>query len=194
MYSFKAGDTLSLTRILLIINILIYVGTSIASNSYIRTSSEVLVYLGQANYLVLRGYFWQLFTSIFVHVNLIHLVGNMIFLMIFGMGAEVLYGPRQYLIIYFVSGLFGSLLSLFTGFHSVSAGASGAIFGLFGAVTIYSERLSVRSILVALVYSLYFLLLNVGANVNVYAHAGGLLIGLVLGYRYTKEISKETHI
>lgn len=192
MYRFGAGA--SITRILLITNILIYVGTSIASNSYIQTSHEVLILVGQANYLVLQGYVWQMFTSIFVHVNLIHLLGNMLFLMIFGMGAEVLFGRRQYLIIYFSSGLFGSLLSLFTGLNTVSAGASGAIFGIFGAVTIYSERLDAQSILMALVYSLYFLMLNIGVNVNVYAHAGGLLVGLILGYRYTHELSEENHI
>ncbi|MEE9585984.1 MAG: rhomboid family intramembrane serine protease [Nitrososphaerales archaeon] len=169
-------------------------GTSIASNSYIQTSHEVLILVGQANYLVLQGYVWQMFTSIFVHVNLIHLLGNMLFLMIFGMGAEALFGRRQYLIIYFSSGLFGSLLSLFMGLNTVSAGASGAIFGIFGAVTIYSERLDVQSILMALVYSLYFLMLNIGVNVNVYAHAGGLLVGLILGYRYTHELSEENHI
>ncbi len=192
MYRFGAGA--SITRILLITNILIYVGTSIASNSYIQTSHEVLILVGQVNYLVLQGYVWQMFTSIFVHVNLIHLLGNMLFLMIFGIGAEVLFGRRQYLIIYLSSGLFGSLLSLFTGLNTVSAGASGAIFGIFGAVTIYSERLDAQSILMALVYTLYFLMLNIGVNVNVYAHAGGLLVGLILGYRYTQKQSEENYI
>ncbi len=190
---FNFGADVSFTRILIIINILTYIGTSLASSSYVQTSHEVLILVGQANYLVLQGYFWQILTSIFVHANLIHLFGNMLFLMIFGMGAEVLYGHRQYLIIYFSSGLFGSILSLFTGLNSVSAGSSGAIFGLFGAATIYSDTLSTHSILMALVYSIYFLILNIGANVNVYAHAGGLLIGLLLGYKYTKRFSIENH-
>ncbi len=192
MYSFGLGA--SLTKILIFINVLIYIGTSIVSGSYIQTSRAVLIYVGQVNYLVLNGYVWQMFTSMFVHVNLMHLLGNMLFLMIFGMGAEVLYGRRQYLAIYVASGLLGSLLSLLTGLNSVSAGASGAIFGLFGAVTIYSERLSIQSILIAMVYSLYFLMLNIGVNVNVYAHAGGLLGGLILGYRYSKNLSEENHI
>ena len=70
------------TRILLVTNIFIYIITSIASNSYIQTSQEVLLILGQVNYLVLQGQLWQLFTSIFVHANLVHLFGNLIFLMI----------------------------------------------------------------------------------------------------------------
>jgi|TARA_B100000315_G_C14564515_1_gene582232 rhomboid protease GluP len=192
MYHLKVEA--SPTRILLVTNIFIYIITSIASSSYIQTSQEVMLILGQANYLVLQGHLWQLFTSIFVHANLIHLFGNMIFLMIFGLGAETLYGWRNYYTIYFASGLFGSILSLLLGMNTISVGASGAIFGLFGAVTIYSGKMNLQSILVALIYAVYFFILNIGVNVNVFAHAGGLLVGLVLGYRYSQKLSDENHI
>lgn len=172
-------------------NVLVYIGTSIASGNFVETSEYVLRIVGQANYFVLQGAVWQLFTSNFVHVNLAHLFGNMIFLWIFGMGAEMLFNSKQYLTIYLASGLFGSVLSLFIGIDSVSAGSSGAIFGLFGAVTIYSEGLDTRSIILAIFYSLYFLALNIGVNVNVYAHAGGLIIGLLLGYHYSRRTPKE---
>lgn len=186
-----SGEPASLTKILIFINTLVYIGTSVASNNIFETSQEVMLTVGQSNYLVLHGFVWQLFTSIFVHVNLAHLFGNMIFLFIFGVGAELLFSRSQYLIIYFASGLFGSVLSIFTGIDSISAGASGAIFGLFGAVTIYSEGIDARAIIMALFYSLYFLALNIGVNVNVYAHAGGLLIGLLLGYYYARRTPKE---
>jgi len=179
------------TRILLVANISIYIVTSIASGNYIQTSREVMLILGQANYLVLQGHLWQLFTSIFVHANLVHLFGNLIFLMIFGLGAETLYGWRKYYIIYFASGLFGSLLSLLLGLNTISVGASGAIFGLFGAVTIYSGKMSIQTILVALMYAIYFFILNIGVNVNVFSHAGGLFVGLILGYRYSQKLSEE---
>ena len=181
------------TRILLVTNILIYVITSIASNSYIQTSREVMLILGQANYLVLQGHLWQLFTSIFVHANLVHLFGNLIFLMIFGLGAETLYGWRNYYIIYFASGLFGSSLSLLLGLNTISVGASGAIFGLFGAVTIYSGKMNMQTVLIALMYAVYFFILNIGVNINVFAHAGGLIVGLILGYRYSQKLSDENH-
>ena len=181
------------TRILLITNIFIYIVTSIVSSSYTQTSQEVMIILGQANYLVMQGHLWQLFTSIFVHANLVHLLGNMMFLMIFGLGAETLYGWRKYYIIYFASGIFGSLLSLLLGLNTISVGASGAIFGLFGAVTIYSRKMNLQSILVALMYAVYFFILNIGVNVNVFAHAGGLLVGLILGYRYSQKLSEEIH-
>jgi rhomboid protease GluP len=185
------GDPVSPTRVLILTNILAYVCTSIVSGGYTQTSREVLISVGQSNQLVLNGYLWQLFTSIFVHVNLVHLMGNMIFLMIFGIGAEALFSRRRYLIVYITSGLFGSVLSLLTGANSISAGASGAIFGLFGAVTIYSENVNSQSILLALFFSLYFLVLNIGVNVNVYAHAGGLVVGLILGYHYSGLSSEE---
>ena len=181
------------TRILLVANVFIYVITSIASNSYTQTSQEVLLILGQVNYLVLQGQLWQLFTSIFVHANLVHLFGNLIFLMIFGLGVETLYGWRKYYIIYFASGIFGSLLSLLLGLNTISVGASGAIFGLFGAVTIYSRKMNVQTVLVALMYTVYFFILNIGVNVNVFAHAGGLIVGLILGYRYSQKLSDENH-
>ena len=182
------------TRILLITNIFIYIVTSIVSSSYTQTSQEVMIILGQANYLVMQGHLWQLFTSIFVHANLVHLLGNMMFLMIFGLGAETLYGWRKYYIIYFASGIFGSLLSLLLGLNTISVGASGAIFGLFGAVTIYSGKMNPQSILVALMYAIYFFILNIGVNVNIFAHAGGLLVGLILGYRYSQKLAEENHI
>jgi len=177
------------TRILTAANILVYAGTSIMGGSVVYTDPKILILLGQANYLVAEGWIWQLFTSMFVHVNLVHLLGNMAFLAIFGLAAEAMYTVKQYHAIYFSSGLLGSMLSLFTGPNAVSAGASGSIFGLFGAVTIYSGSFSRQSILVALIYSIYFLILNLGVNVNVYAHAGGLMAGLTLGYRYSRHQS-----
>jgi rhomboid protease GluP len=187
MYRFEIRA--SITNIIILSNLLVYLLTSIAGNNYLETSLDVLKKVGQYNFQVYQGDVWQLITSIFVHVTPLHLMGNMLFLMIFGIGAEVLFTNRQYLTIYFASGIFGSILSLFMGIDSVSAGASGAIFGLFGAVTIYSERLNVETILIALVYSMYFLMLNMGVNVNVYSHAGGLFIGLILGYKYSQRQS-----
>lgn len=189
MYHFELKN--SPTRILIIANILTYIITSLMSNSYIQTNRDVMIVFGQANFMVLQGHVWQLFTSIFIHTNLIHLFGNMVFLLIFGLGAEVIYGRKNYYIIYFTSGLFGSILSLFMGINSISVGASGAIFGIFGAVTIYSGKLNLHSVLVALIYSTYFLMINIGENVNILAHLGGLLTGLILGYKFTHKLNEQ---
>ncbi len=192
MYRFELKY--SPTKILIIANILIYLVTSILSNSYIQTNRDVMIIFGQANFMVLQGHVWQLITSIFIHANLIHLFGNMIFLMIFGLGAEIIYGYRKFFIIYFISGLLGSILSLFLGINTISVGASGAIFGIFGSVIINSGKLNFKSVLVALIFSTYFLIINIGENVNVLAHLGGLLVGLLLGYKFTQKINEENEI
>jgi rhomboid protease GluP len=129
----------------------------------------------------------------FVHVNIIHLVGNMFFLLIFGLRAEELFDTKEYLLIYLLSGLSGNLLSLFIP-EMVSAGASGAIFGIFGAVTIYVRRAIGQSILGALLFSFFLLVISLGLEVNVLAHLGGLVAGLLIGYVLaTRRPQRVTH-
>jgi rhomboid protease GluP len=99
-----------------------------------------------------------------------------------------MFNIQEYLLIYFLSGLAGNLLSLAFGPYSapgipfVSAGASGAIFGMFGACTIYVRRAIGQSIISALLYSFFLLIISMGLNVNVLAHLGGLVVGLLIGY------------
>jgi membrane associated rhomboid family serine protease len=64
----------------------------------------------------------------------------------------------------------------------ISAGASGAIFGMFGAVTIYMRRAISQSIMTALIFAFFLLLISSGAGVNILAHLGGLVAGLLMGY------------
>jgi rhomboid protease GluP len=66
----------------------------------------------------------------------------------------------------------------------ISAGASGALFGMFGAVTIYVRRAIGQSITSALLYAFFLLILSAGLGVNVLAHLGGLVVGLLLGYAF----------
>jgi rhomboid protease GluP len=135
------------------------------------------------NYFVIYyGWYWQLFTSMFVHVSIVHLLGNMFFLLIFGLRAEEFFSLKEYLLIYFLSGLAGNLLTLLFGFDMVSAGASGAIFGVFGACTIYFRRAIGQSIMSALVYAFFLLMISSGPSVNIFAHLGGLVVGLLIGY------------
>jgi len=170
------------TGVLVLMNLAVYVFTSVLGGDFLETDDAVLRLYGQANWRVLEGWYWQLFTAMFVHVNLIHIASNMLFLLIFGSRAEGLFGDATYLAVYLASGLVGNLLSLLPGPSLVSAGASGAIFGLFGASTVYLGEAFGQSIIIALVYSLYLLLLTAGAQVNTLAHFGGLVAGLLMGY------------
>ena len=171
------------TIMLVLANIIVYVYTSILSGHFLKTSTNVMSSLGQFNYYVINyGYYWQLFTSMFVHANLAHLANNMIFLLIFGLRAEELFTEKEYLAIYFVSGLFGNILTLLLGPRVISVGASGAIFGVFGACIVYIYQ----SIIAVAFYSIILFMMSSGAGVNVFAHFGGLVIGLLLGYYFAK--------
>jgi len=107
----------------------------------------------------------------------------MFFLLIFGLRAEELFKIQEYVLIYFSSGLTGNLLTLLFGPLMVSAGASDAIFGLFGAcIMFYIRRAIGQSVVSALLYSFFLLMMSTGQNVNNLAHLGGLVAGLVIGY------------
>jgi rhomboid protease GluP len=171
------------TYILLALNIAVYVYTSVAGGNFLETSWDMIVQYGQVNVLVLNGWWWQLFTSMFVHASITHLVGNMLFLFIFGLRGEEMFSLPEYLAVYFLGGLTGNLLSLaFLPIDVPSVGASGAIFAMFGACTIYTRRSVGQSIIGALIYAFFLLLLSSGTNVNVLAHIGGLATGLLIGY------------
>jgi len=172
------------TYILIAINIAIYVYTSVAGGNFLETSGDMIWQYGQVNlYILYYGWYWQLFTSIAVHASITHLAGNMLFLLIFGLRSEEMFSLPEYLSIYVLGGLTGNLLSLvFLPIDIPSAGASGAIFAMFGACTIYARRAVGQSIIGALIYGLFLLLLSSGPNVNNLAHIGGLLAGLLIGY------------
>lgn len=171
-----------LTYAIIALNIIFYVYTAILSGDFIVINDYVIRDYGQCNLFVLNGSYWQLFTAMFVHVNIVHLLGNMFFLLIFGLRAEELFSVQEYFAVYFLSGLAGNLLTLLFGPFMVSAGASGAIFGVFGACTIYIKRAVGQSIMGALLFSFFLLMMNSGGDTNNLAHFGGLVVGLLIGY------------
>lgn len=135
--------------------------------------------------------YYRLFTSMFLHFGMSHLLNNMVLLGALGWNLELETGKIKFLIIYLVSGLGGNLLSLYydqslpLGERAVSAGASGAIFGLMGAllyVVIANRgrlgRLSGRGMLFMIALSLYYGPTSTG--VDNWAHIGGLVCGFIL--------------
>mgnify|MGYP001083277647 CR=1 FL=1 len=183
----RSRSMLRPTMFLVIANILVYVYTSLLGGSFIQTADSVLLQLGQYNINVLNGEYWQLLTSIFVHVDISHIALNMLFLVIFGLRAEELFTTEEYFAVYMLSGLSGSLLTLFLmSPTTLSAGASGAIFGMYGAGIIYMRKTFGQSIVGALMYAFLLLILSTGAGVNIVAHFGGLASGLIIGYALAK--------
>jgi rhomboid protease GluP len=178
----KSSRAFMPTYIIIALNFLVYAYTSIIGGDFLYTNEYIVVIFGQYNRLVFDGWYWQLFTSLFVHVNIVHVLGNMFFLLIFGLRAEDLFSIQEYLLIYFASGLAGNVLTLLFGPDMISAGASGAIFGLFGACIIYMRRAVSQSIIGALMYAFFLLFISSGPEVNILAHLGGLVVGLLIGY------------
>jgi len=172
------------TYILIALNIAFYIYTSVVGGNFLNTHIDMIVLYGQVNELVIYyGQYYQLFTSMFVHASLAHLAGNMLFLLIFGLRGEEMFSLPEYLLVYFLGGLTGNLLSLvLLPLNVPSVGASGAIFAMFGAATIYARRSVRQSIIGALIYAFFLLLLSSGIGVNNFAHIGGLVTGLLVGY------------
>src|SRR3972149_10374405 len=171
------------TYILIAINVAVFIYSSVVNGNFLETDINFIYQWGQVRILVINGSYYQLITSMFVHANIVHLAGNMIFLLIFGLRGEDLFSLPEYLLIYLGGGLVGNLLSLaLLGLYTPSVGASGAIFAMFGGATIYARRTIGQSILGALIYAFFLFFLSVGENVNIWAHLGGLGAGLLIGY------------
>ena len=182
------------TLILIALNIAFYIYTSIVGGNFLEINGNMIVQYGQVNELVLYyGYYYQLLTSMFVHANIAHIAGNMLFLLIFGLRSEEMFSLPEYLSIYFLGGLSGNLLSLILLPLTIpSVGASGAIFALFGATAVYARRSFSQSIIGALIYAFFLLLLSSGPGVNIFAHLGGLGTGLLIGYVLATRRKPET--
>lgn len=131
---------------------------------------------------VAYGEWYRLVSSMFVHVNLIHLAMNMLSLWWIGVPVESRLGRSRYLAAYFVCGIAGSAAS-YAGLqaYGVSLGASGAIFGLLGvlAVLAYREKLNMQPVITVILLNLIFSFSV--PDISWQAHVGGLVAGLLLG-------------
>ncbi|GFI43057.1 MAG: rhomboid family intramembrane serine protease [Dorea sp.] len=134
--------------------------------------------------------YYRLFSSMFLHFGFEHLMNNMVTLVLLGWNLEIEIGKFKFLVIYILSGLGGNFLSawyeVWTADYSISAGASGAIFGVIGALLYVAMRnrgrigdISGRGIVFMIILSLYYGFTSSG--VDNLAHIGGLITGFVLG-------------
>ncbi|HJA81971.1 MAG TPA: rhomboid family intramembrane serine protease [Candidatus Mediterraneibacter intestinipullorum] len=176
------------TAALIVINIAVFFFLSLFGD----TEDAAFMFQHGAMYepTVTQGHeFYRIFTSMFLHFGISHLVNNMVLLGALGWNLELEIGKIRLLIIYLIGGIGGNLLSLYRGIatetYAVSAGASGAIFGLMGALFYVVAanrgrlgRLSGRGMLVMVMLSLYFGLTSRG--VDNWAHIGGLISGFVM--------------
>lgn len=132
------GNKPFLSKTLVIINVLVF-GLMVALGVSIFQPSVDSLKVWGANYgpLTFRGEAWRLFTSIFLHIGLIHLGINMLVLFRIGPFLEMILGRWAFLLVYLASGIGGSIASVWWNELGVSAGASGALFGMFGGLLGY---------------------------------------------------------
>ena len=152
-------------------------------STYVRTLVD---FGGNAVALTKRGEYYRLFTSIFLHAGIAHLLCNMYSLYVIGPQVESFYGKLKYLFIFLFSGVCGSLLSVtFSGNQSVSVGASGAIFGLLGSIGYfgYHYRVYLGNVLKSQILPIIGINLLIGftfSGIDNFAHIGGLVGGYLL--------------
>ena len=178
------------TMSIIAINIILYIITAIMSKNIFDINAYVLLYMG-GNYgaLVSHGQVWRLLTCAFLHGGIIHIFCNMYALYALGPQIEILFGRVKYIIIYLLSAIGGSLLSYKFSPSSLSIGASGAIFGLFGAMVVfvlkYKDRIP-KKVLNNL-FGVIILNLLIGFNlqgIDNFAHIGGLLVGALVAFLF----------
>ena len=183
MYRKKAPCTVAL----IVVNVAVFIFLSFGG----MTEDAYYMLQNGAMYLPLlqQGEYYRLITSIFLHFGFSHLVNNMLMLGVMGWQLELVVEKIKFLIIYFAAGIGGNMLSALvemrTGDFAVSAGASGAIFGIIGALLYIAVRnhgqignVSGQGILVMIALTLYYGFTSSG--VDNFAHIGGLAVGFVL--------------
>src|SRR5689334_18840379 len=191
----------NVTAVLIVLNVLVFVAMVLRGVSIMQPNSEQLLRWG-ANFgpLTLDHQWWRLLTAVFLHIGIVHLAVNMWCLWNLGSLAEDLYGSRAYLAVYILSGLAGSIASLGRNALVVSAGASGAIFGVAGALiaTLYLAKLSAarHALRISLISLVVFAAYSIGygfvkGGMDNGAHVGGLVAGLVMGAVLSRDFRAE---
>lgn len=181
---------------LFLINILVFVIVELNGSSY---DTDYMLKCGAADWkLIFNNHqYYRLITCMFLHFGISHITNNMFSLLIVGKDVEKMYGRINMLIIYFVSGIGASIVSavynMITGKEVVAAGASGAIFGIVGAVVVgslfYSGD-SARNVRRVFILILIMALCGSG-HIDNAAHAGGFLVGVMVSFIIMKTVNQN---
>ncbi len=187
---FQLGQA-RITYILIGLNILVYLAMIVSGISPSEPTILQLIHWG-ANFgpLDRAGQWWRLLTACFLHIGFLHIAFNMYVLYQVGPFTERLYGGARYLLLYLVAGIGGNLLGILLHPMIVSAGASGAIFGVYGGLLAFLLRQrtafrpeAVRAIgqsaLIFIGFNLFYGLAS--AHTDLTAHIGGLFAGFLAG-------------
>lgn len=172
------------------VNVLVYLAMGLSGVSWTSPAiTDAIRWGADFGPLTLSGQWWRLFTSTFVHFGIVHIAFNMWCLWELGRALEFLMGRKAFVLTYVVSGLAASMVSIAWDPWRVSAGASGAIFGVAGAFVSYLYfrktpvdpavvRHKLKSLAIFIAYNLFY---GLRSGIDNSAHLGGLAGGLLLG-------------
>jgi membrane associated rhomboid family serine protease len=169
-----------LTRFLVAVNVIVYLWENVSGMDAAELNGGLI-----PSY-VLAGQWWRIFTSAFLHADLMHIAFNMFALWQVGSFVETIYGAPRMAIIYTLAALGGGIAVVYFAPDVPTIGASGAIFGLFGALAVAGLRLgqpgrqilqqSTGIIVINLIISFF-----PGSNISYQDHIGGLIVGTLCG-------------
>lgn len=169
-----------ISYILIVLNVMIYL------YAMLYDQNDRLFYEFANNYVyVQNGEIYRLITCMFLHADIMHIVFNMYALYLLGPIVERYYGKVRFLLIYFISGLLGSLFScVFMSSNTYAIGASGAIFGLLGSIAYftYYYRATLQGLLRSQIMPVIIINLGLGLfipGIDISAHIGGLIGGIL---------------
>lgn len=163
---------------LIAINVVVYLASS-------GNRTDIEVRFGVVPFLIHEGQWYRLITGAFLHLDLTHLAFNMFSLAIIGSPTEVLLGRVRFLGVYLLAGVGGSVASYLLGAPNINAvGASGAIFGLFGAYYVLARRrhFDLRTVTVLIVINLVISFADPG--IDWLGHLGGLVVGAIVAWAF----------
>lgn len=176
--------SMAVTFTLMILNILVYTFTAIKSGGLDIDIFVLIRYGAKVNELIQAGEYYRLFTSAFLHADFMHVLFNMYALFALGRIVEDFMGKWKMIGIYAFSAVTGGMLSyLYT--PNVAVGASGAIFGLLGAIliiTLFGKKKSMKSMFSRIMIVLAINLFSgfSSSNIDNFGHIGGLLGGILI--------------
>ncbi|MEN2400449.1 rhomboid family intramembrane serine protease [Flavobacterium sp. MC2016-06] len=186
------------TPILMNLNIAIYLIMVFAGFGFMSFKGKDLLEWG-ANFrpITTDGQWWRLLTSTFMHGGIMHLATNMFGLLFIGLFLEPVLGKKRYLLIYLATGIFASLASIWWYDATVSVGASGAIFGLYGLfialllTKVFPKEFSNAFLVSTLIFVGFNLLMGLTGGIDNAAHIGGLLSGFIIGIILSPRLKEE---
>jgi membrane associated rhomboid family serine protease len=196
--SYRNPRSVNLTPlwVLISVNVLIFIATSVASGSFLGLSQSVIQQVGISR-ITFTSQPWTIVSAMFVHDGIYHILFNMIALYFYGMYVLTLVGEARFFLVYFIGGLIGNaLFLLLAGPYSVAVGASGAIFALGGTLVMLAPRLKVIIFPIPIPMDLWiaiilFALISLSPGVAWQAHAGGLVTGLAAGYIFKMQTRRR---